>query len=119
MQRLCTSTLGARRRVSKGIIPQPSGAGMGKLPRFYANVTASLPDFYGAFMTSLSLSGILPRASARGMSRPLGTPTVAQVQQAGGQALEVTVDVANAQSTQAMAIRTIQRFGRIDILVNN
>ena len=45
--------------------------------------------------------------------------TVAQVQQTGGQALEVTVDVANAQSTQAMAIRTIQRFGRIDILVNN
>jgi 3-oxoacyl-[acyl-carrier protein] reductase len=29
--------------------------------------------------------------------------TVAQVQQAGGEALGVTADVANAQSTQAMA----------------
>ncbi len=45
--------------------------------------------------------------------------TVAQVQQAGGEALEVTADVANAQSTQALAAQTVQRFGRIDILVNN
>src|SRR5215471_11250958 len=45
--------------------------------------------------------------------------TVAQVQQAGGEALEVTADVANAQSTQAMAVQACQRFGRIDILINN
>src|SRR5215470_10007375 len=45
--------------------------------------------------------------------------TVAQVQQAGGEALEVTTDVTNAQSTQAMAIQACQHFGRIDILVNN
>ena len=45
--------------------------------------------------------------------------TVAQVQQAGGEAPGVTADVANAQSTQAMAAQTVQHFGRIDILVNN
>jgi NAD(P)-dependent dehydrogenase (short-subunit alcohol dehydrogenase family) len=45
--------------------------------------------------------------------------TVAKVQDAGGEALGVTVDVANAQSTEAMAAQTVQRFGRIDILVNN
>jgi 3-oxoacyl-[acyl-carrier protein] reductase len=45
--------------------------------------------------------------------------TVAQVQQAGGEALEVTADVANAQSTQTLAAQTVQRFGQIDILVNN
>jgi 3-oxoacyl-[acyl-carrier protein] reductase len=45
--------------------------------------------------------------------------TVAIVQQAGGEALGVTADVASAQSTQAMAAQTLQRFGRIDILVNN
>src|SRR5918911_2857617 len=45
--------------------------------------------------------------------------TVAQVQEAGGEALGLTVDVADAQSTQAMAAQTVQRFGRIDILVNN
>jgi 3-oxoacyl-[acyl-carrier protein] reductase len=45
--------------------------------------------------------------------------TVAKVQQAGGMALGVTTDVANLESTQAMAVQTMQRFGRIDILVNN
>lgn len=45
--------------------------------------------------------------------------TVAQVQQAGGEALGVMVDVANVQSAQTMAAQTLQRFGRIDILVNN
>jgi NAD(P)-dependent dehydrogenase (short-subunit alcohol dehydrogenase family) len=45
--------------------------------------------------------------------------TVAQVQQAGGEALEVTADVADAQSAQSMAAQTLQRFRRIDILVNN
>jgi 3-oxoacyl-[acyl-carrier protein] reductase len=45
--------------------------------------------------------------------------TVARVQQAGGEVLEVMTDVANAQSTKAMAAQTLQRFGRIDILVNN
>ena len=45
--------------------------------------------------------------------------TIAQVQKAGGEALGLTVDVADAQSTLAMAAQTVQRFGRIDILVNN
>ena len=45
--------------------------------------------------------------------------TVAQVQRAGGEALAVTVDVTNDQNTQTMATQTLQRFGRIDILVNN
>jgi 3-oxoacyl-[acyl-carrier protein] reductase len=45
--------------------------------------------------------------------------TVAKVRAAGGEPLEVRADVANEQSTQAMAAQAIQRFGRIDILVNN
>src|SRR5712691_1208157 len=47
------------------------------------------------------------------------TETITKVQEAGGEALGVTADVASAQSTQAMAAQTFQRFGRIDILVNN
>ena len=45
--------------------------------------------------------------------------TIAKVQDVGGEALGITVDVADAESTEAMATQTIQRFGRIDILVNN
>lgn len=45
--------------------------------------------------------------------------TVALVQAAGGQALAVRVDVADNTSVQAMAQAALQRFGRIDGLVNN
>jgi len=44
---------------------------------------------------------------------------VANVQHAGGEILEVTTDVSNELSTQAMAAQALERFGRIDILVNN
>ena len=45
--------------------------------------------------------------------------TVAAVQAAGGQALAVRVDVADNPSVQAMAAAALQRFGRIDGLINN
>jgi len=47
------------------------------------------------------------------------TETVSKVQGVGGEAVGMTVDVADARSTEAMAAQTVQRFGRIDILVNN
>ena len=45
--------------------------------------------------------------------------TVAKVQGAGGEVVGVTTDVTSAQSTEAMAAQALERFGRIDILVNN
>ena len=45
--------------------------------------------------------------------------TVAAITAAGGQALAVRVDVADNASVQAMAAAALQRFGRIDGLVNN
>src|SRR5215470_17689306 len=45
--------------------------------------------------------------------------TVRKVQEAGGEALGTVTDVASEPSTQAMATQTVQRFGRIDTLVNN
>ncbi|MCE2483023.1 MAG: glucose 1-dehydrogenase [Alphaproteobacteria bacterium] len=45
--------------------------------------------------------------------------TVAAVEGAGGRALAATVDVTDAASTLAMADAALDRFGRIDILVNN
>jgi NAD(P)-dependent dehydrogenase (short-subunit alcohol dehydrogenase family) len=47
------------------------------------------------------------------------TETLANVRDAGGEILEVTTDVSSEPSTQAMAAQTLERFGRIDILVNN
>jgi 3-oxoacyl-[acyl-carrier protein] reductase len=45
--------------------------------------------------------------------------TVSKVKEAGGEALGIVTDVASEPSTQAMAAQTVQRFGRIDTLVNN
>jgi 3-oxoacyl-[acyl-carrier protein] reductase len=44
---------------------------------------------------------------------------VKEIADLGGEALPVQADVANEKSTQAMAHRTVDRFGGIDILVNN
>ena len=45
--------------------------------------------------------------------------TVAAIEAAGGQALALRVDVADNTSVQALAAAALQRFGRIDGLVNN
>jgi len=48
-----------------------------------------------------------------------GDATVREIRAAGGEALFVSVNVADAGQVQAMADATVERFGRIDILVNN
>ncbi|MDB5860412.1 MAG: 3-oxoacyl-ACP reductase [Ramlibacter sp.] len=47
------------------------------------------------------------------------TPQARAVQESGGRAIAVKVDVADEQSVQAMVERTVAEFGRVDILVNN
>ena len=44
---------------------------------------------------------------------------VAQIKAGGGTALAVAVDVSERASTEAMAAKTEEAFGRIDCLVNN
>src|ERR1700676_4676385 len=43
----------------------------------------------------------------------------AEVEALGGQALPVQVDVREEAQIEAMVVRTLERFGRIDLLVNN
>jgi 3-oxoacyl-[acyl-carrier protein] reductase len=45
--------------------------------------------------------------------------TASALRSGGARALEVQTDVASESSTQVMARRTLQAFGRIDVLVNN
>lgn len=44
---------------------------------------------------------------------------VQEIQAAGGEAMGVTADVADAAEVEEMTERVVDRFGRIDILVNN
>src|SRR5579872_5304045 len=43
----------------------------------------------------------------------------AEVEALGAQALPVQVDVRDAEQIEHLAARTMERFGRIDLLVNN
>lgn len=45
--------------------------------------------------------------------------TAELVQAEGAQALSLRIDVTDESQTQAMARQTVERFGRIDVLVNN
>ncbi len=42
-----------------------------------------------------------------------------EIESKGGEALSIKVDVSSEAETQEMAKKTVERFGRIDILVNN
>jgi len=46
-------------------------------------------------------------------------PVVDEIENAGGTALGLPVDVSDPDSTRELADRTLERFGRIDLLVNN
>ena len=46
-------------------------------------------------------------------------PTVKEIEARGGQALGVSGDVSREEDTLDLATKTLQRFGRIDVLVNN
>jgi NAD(P)-dependent dehydrogenase (short-subunit alcohol dehydrogenase family) len=45
--------------------------------------------------------------------------TTAAIADAGGHAIAVEVDVADAASVEAMVTRTVEQFGRLDVLFNN
>ena len=48
-----------------------------------------------------------------------GGPTVAEIEAAGGQALAVACDVADPAQVEALMAGAVDRFGGIDVLVNN
>jgi NAD(P)-dependent dehydrogenase (short-subunit alcohol dehydrogenase family) len=45
--------------------------------------------------------------------------TAGEIKKMGGQAIGVRTDVTNEESTREMAQKTIEAFGRIDVLINN
>src|SRR5689334_10050088 len=47
------------------------------------------------------------------------TEVVKEIEALGRRALAVKTDVSSEEATQALADRTVERFGRIDVLVNN
>jgi len=48
-----------------------------------------------------------------------GNPVAEEIKAAGGEAMALKTDVSNEKETAEMVKKTVDRFGRIDILVNN
>ncbi|HZU05522.1 MAG TPA: 3-oxoacyl-ACP reductase family protein [Chloroflexota bacterium] len=59
------------------------------------------------------------RVAIAELDAPAAERVAEEIRRAGGEALAVPTDVSSEESTRAMARRTAEHFGGIDILVNN
>jgi 3-oxoacyl-[acyl-carrier protein] reductase len=89
--------------------------GFGGLEGKVAVVTGAARGLGRAYAKAFAAEG------ARAVALDLGdcAETVREIEQAGGQALGLACDVADMQSCRDAAQATLDKFGRIDILVNN
>jgi len=67
----------------------------------------------------LGMAGEGARVVIADIDEERAVATAREVEAQGGQALALWVDVSTASSTADMARRSVEHFGRIDILVNN
>lgn len=86
-----------------------------KLKDRVAIVTGSAQGIGKAYAMKLSEEGakvvIADILDAKGVQQ--------EIERKGGEALALQIDVSDEASTKEMALKTIERFGRIDILINN
>jgi len=81
-----------------------------------AIVTGASRGIGRAVALSLAGAGATVVAAARGDH---AEATAAEIAGAGGQAVAVSMDVTDAASVQAAVDATLERFGRVDVLVSN
>jgi 3-oxoacyl-[acyl-carrier protein] reductase len=82
-----------------------------------ALVTGASQGIGRATSLALAQAGARVIAAARNAEKLAGV--VQEICAAGGEALPVTMDVADAEQVKAGFRRGLERFGRLDILVNN
>ena len=70
-----------------------------------------------AYATGLAKEGA--RVVVADIQEEEAKKVASEIKQGGGEALALPVDVTSAEKTQAMADKTLQKYGRIDVLVNN
>jgi 3-oxoacyl-[acyl-carrier protein] reductase len=69
--------------------------------------------------TALALAQAGARVAVAARSAEKLAAVAAEISAAGGEALAVTMDVADAEQVKAGFRQTIEKFGKLDILVNN
>ncbi len=82
-----------------------------------ALVTGASQGIGRATALALATAGARVAAAARNAEKLAGV--VAEISAAGGEALAVSMDVADAENVKAGFRQAIEKFGRLDILVNN
>jgi NAD(P)-dependent dehydrogenase (short-subunit alcohol dehydrogenase family) len=88
---------------------------MGSLDGRVAIVTGAARGIGRAYAVGLAAEG----ASVVVADLAPGEDVVAEIEASGGTAASIDVDVSDRESTETLAAATLERFGRIDILVNN
>ena len=88
---------------------------MGRLEGRVAVVTGAAQGIGAAFARALAQDG----AKVAIADLDSGAEVVEAIRAAGGEALDVPTDVASEDGCDAMVARTVEKFGRLDILVNN
>jgi len=86
------------------------------LPDRVAIVTGASRGIGRAIALALARQGARVVTAARGDH---ATAVAGEIAAAGGQAVAASVDVTDAASVAAMVAETLERFGRVDVLVNN
>lgn len=90
---------------------------MGSLEKKVAIVTGGGHGIGKVYCQGLAKEGV--SVVVADIDLPAAEETKRLVEKDGGRALALQVDVANEQSTLAMAEATVKAYGEIDILVNN
>jgi 3-oxoacyl-[acyl-carrier protein] reductase len=89
-----------------------------RLDERVALVTGGSRGIGRAIAQSLASTGATVVVNYRG-NQAAADETVASIEAAGGKAVAIQADVANAEDVERLFKEVAERFGRIDILVNN
>ncbi len=82
-----------------------------------AIVTGGAQGIGKAYATSFADEGA--KVSVADINLEAAKATVKTIKERGGEALAIRTDVSSPEDTQKMVRKTIEHFGRVDILVNN
>ena len=88
---------------------------MGRLDERVAIVTGGAQGIGAAYAKGLAAEGA--RVVIADVNS--GADVVGEIEATGGTALDVITDVSDGAACEAMVARTVETFGRVDILVNN